>query len=70
MHRASAGHAFNTMVFAPDEGPEGLEPNIERFATFLEANHVPASVQDECRAGTMAQWLGIDAGHRAATSGQ
>lgn len=70
MHLASAGHAFDKVVFATDEGPGGFEPNIERFATFLEANHVPASVQDECWAGTMAQWLGIGAGHRAATSGQ
>jgi predicted TIM-barrel fold metal-dependent hydrolase len=67
---ASAGHAFHKMVFATDEGPEGLEPNIERFATFLEANDVPASVQEECWSGTMADWLGIDASRRTAAPGR
>jgi hypothetical protein len=65
---ASAGHAFHKMVFATDEGPEGLEANIQRFATFLDANGVPASVQEECWAGTMARLLGIDASRRAATA--
>jgi hypothetical protein len=65
---ASAGHAFHKMVFATDEGPEGLEANIQRFAKFLDANDVPASVQDECWSGTMARLLGIDRGARTATA--
>jgi hypothetical protein len=64
----SAGHAFHKMVFATDEGPEGLEPNIQRFAKFLDANGVPPSVQEECWSGTMAKLLGVDVSRRATAS--
>lgn len=59
-HSPSNGaHAFQKMVFATDEGPEGLESNIQRFEKFLSANNVPESVREECWAGTMAKILGV-----------
>jgi len=55
----SAGHAFHKMVFATDEGPEGLETNIERFERFLTANNVPADVAEQCWQSTIAKMLGV-----------
>ena len=60
MHSPSAGdHAFGRIVFGTDEGPDGLEANIERFDTFLQANKIPEDVQAKCWAGTMARILGV-----------
>jgi uncharacterized protein len=60
MHSPSAGeHAFEKIVFGTDEGPEGLESNIERFDAFLKANKIPEEVQAKCWSGTMARLLGV-----------
>jgi len=60
MHSPSAGdHAFDKIVFGTDEGPDGLEANIERFDAFLQANKIPEGVQAKCWAGTMARILGV-----------
>ncbi|MDA2923591.1 amidohydrolase family protein [Acidobacteria bacterium AH-259-L09] len=62
-HSPSGGdHAFGKIVFATDEGPEGLLANIERFEKFLEANHVPEEVQEKCWSGTFAKILGVTPG--------
>jgi uncharacterized protein len=60
-HSPSTGarHAFQKMIFATDEGPEGLEANIERYDRFLRANNVPEAVQEESWEGTMAGILGV-----------
>lgn len=52
--------AFEHIVFGTDEGPDGLEPNIERFKMFLDANDVPEKLRAKMWGLTMANILGID----------
>jgi predicted TIM-barrel fold metal-dependent hydrolase len=60
MHSPSKGeHAFEKIIFGTDEGPDGLEANIERFDAFLTANRIPEEIQAKCWAGTMAKILGV-----------
>jgi hypothetical protein len=55
-------HAFQKMIFATDEGPQGLESNIERFERFLSANNVPEAVREASWEGTMAKTGGVTSG--------
>jgi len=50
------------MIFATDEGPQGLESNIERFERFLSANNVPEAVREASWEGTMAKTGGVASG--------
>lgn len=59
MHSPGGQDAFEKVVFGTDEGPEGLEPNIERFQRFLDGNNVPEAVREKCWYGTMAKLLNI-----------
>lgn len=52
-------HAFEKLVFATDEGPQGLVSNMERFQQMLDANKVPAESRDLMWSGTMAKVLGV-----------
>lgn len=52
--------AFEHVVFGTDEGPNGLEGNIERFQKFLDANDVPEKLWPKMWGLTMAEVLGID----------
>jgi hypothetical protein len=59
-HSSSAcGHAFDTIVFGTDEGPDGLKANIGRFDAFLQADNIPEAVQAKCWSGTLARILDI-----------
>ncbi len=52
--------AFEHIVFGTDEGPSGLETNIERFQRLLDANKVPDKLREKMWGLTMADVLGID----------
>jgi hypothetical protein len=53
-------HAFQSLVFGTDEGPSGLEGNIERFQNLLDANKVPDNVRDDIWWRTTARRLGME----------
>jgi predicted TIM-barrel fold metal-dependent hydrolase len=52
--------AWEHIVFGTDEGPSGLEPNIERFQMMLDANGVSETTRRRMWGLTMAEVLGID----------
>lgn len=52
--------AFEHIVFGTDEGPDGLEGNIDRFQQFLDANNIPEKNRRNMWGLTMARILGID----------
>ena len=52
--------AFEKLVFASDQDPQGLEENIIRFNKMLDACGVSEESRIECYYGTMARIHGID----------
>jgi hypothetical protein len=52
--------AWEHIVFATDENPAGLVPNIERFQMMLDANDVPEPTRARMWGLSMADVLGID----------
>jgi predicted TIM-barrel fold metal-dependent hydrolase len=52
--------AWEHIVFATDERPTGLVPNIERFQKMLDANNVPEATREKMWGLTMARVLGIN----------
>lgn len=52
--------AFQKIVFATDQSPEGLEENIIRFNKVLDACGVSEETRKKCYYGTIAEIHGID----------
>lgn len=52
--------AWEHIVFGSDEGPAGLEGNIERFQMVMDANDVPEADRAKMWGLTMAEILGVD----------
>ncbi len=52
--------AWEHIVFGTDEKPTGLEANIMRFQTMLDANNVPLPVQEKMWGLTIARLLKLD----------
>ena len=52
--------AWEHIVFGSDEGPAGLEGNIERFQMVMDANNVPEADRAKMWGLTMAEILGVD----------
>ena len=57
---ADAVPAFEKIVFATDQSPDGLEENIIRFNKMLDACGVSEESRKLCYYGTMAKILNID----------
>ena len=54
-----AAPAFEKILFATDEPPEGLEENIVRFNRMLDACGVPAETRSKCYGLAIAGIHGI-----------
>jgi uncharacterized protein len=52
--------AFQKIVFASDQSPQGLEENILRFNKMLDACGVPDDIRRKCYYETIAKMHGID----------
>ena len=57
---SNAVPAFQKIVFATDESPDGLEDNIIRFNKMLDACDVPEETRKMCYYETIAKIHGID----------
>ncbi|HEX5476067.1 MAG TPA: amidohydrolase family protein [Vicinamibacterales bacterium] len=58
-HSPGGTYGFEKLVFASDEAPDQLLPNIQRFERMLDANNVPETVRANMWAGTVAKILGV-----------